>query len=142
VIANPFLYYYIGYLLLPVWVGYALLPFLDYIFGHDETNVSKESERYFEEDVRFLLPMYTLFFCDFVLYIWTLYIFLSGEANVLQMFILILNAAHSNGLTGLMGHELFHRRHPIHKLVGTITLCKFFYGHFVNEHVLGHHINV
>mmetsp|Transcript_17817 Transcript_17817/g.17533 ORF Transcript_17817/g.17533 Transcript_17817/m.17533 type:complete len:220 (+) Transcript_17817:302-961(+) len=50
--------------------------------------------------------------------------------------------AHSSGFTGLMGHELFHRRFWLHKLVGTISMCKFFYGHFVMEHCAGHHINV
>ena len=77
------------------------------------------------------------------MYLWTMYLLVSGDATSWRtIIILTINAAHSNGLSGLMGHELFHKRSPIHKFVGTFTLCKFLYGHFVVEHCLGHHINV
>jgi alkane 1-monooxygenase len=51
-------------------------------------------------------------------------------------------ASHSNGVNGIMGHELIHRREFVHKLFGGLAFAKFFYGHFVMEHITGHHINV
>jgi alkane 1-monooxygenase len=136
VVINPMLYYSgVDNFLIPMWIGYAVLPFLDLLFTNDDTNVSKKYEKAFENDHRFLIPMYALFLCDILMYVWTIYLFISGEVTSWRTTISItLTAAHSNGLTGLMGHELFHKRSPLHKTVGTFTLCKFFYGHFVLEH--------
>ena len=40
---------------------------------------------------------------------------------------------------GTAGHELIHKRDPINKIIGTMTFTKYFYSHFLDEHVQGHH---
>lgn len=37
------------------------------------------------------------------------------------------------------GHELIHSRDTFHKLLGMTVFTKFFYSHFMDEHVQGHH---
>jgi len=46
------------------------------------------------------------------------------------------------GINGLCGHELIHKRNPIHKFVGTVTYSKILYSHFALEHGGGHHRNI
>ena len=46
------------------------------------------------------------------------------------------------GVTGLAGHELIHKRAPIHKYFGTYTFSKIMYSHFLLEHNSGHHRNI
>ena len=37
------------------------------------------------------------------------------------------------------GHELIHRKSFYSKLIGTLSFTKYFYSHFLDEHVQGHH---
>lgn len=37
------------------------------------------------------------------------------------------------------GHELIHKRNSVNKLIGTVAFTKYFYTHFLDEHVQGHH---
>ena len=46
------------------------------------------------------------------------------------------------GVNGLAGHELIHKRAPVHKIFGTYTFSKILYSHFLLEHNSGHHRNV
>ena len=43
------------------------------------------------------------------------------------------------GLNAIGGHELMHRREWYNKIGGTWPFTKFFYSHFLNEHIEGHH---
>jgi alkane 1-monooxygenase len=42
-------------------------------------------------------------------------------------------------LSSLAGHELFHHKEQINKIAGTIPYTQFFYSHFYDEHIKGHH---
>lgn len=46
---------------------------------------------------------------------------------------------YSCGVGGLAGHELIHKKESIHKFFGTLQFSKFLYGHFLMEHISGHH---
>lgn len=43
---------------------------------------------------------------------------------------------------GLGGHELFHQRNPVDRLLGVLVYEVFGYGHFAAGHIGGHHVNV
>ncbi len=43
---------------------------------------------------------------------------------------------------GLGGHELFHKRNPVDRLLGVLVYEVFGYGHFAAGHIGGHHVNV
>jgi alkane 1-monooxygenase len=47
--------------------------------------------------------------------------------------------AYGGALAGVVGHELLHRKETVNKIVGTFGLTKFFYTHFFDEHLKGHH---
>ena len=42
----------------------------------------------------------------------------------------------------MVGHELIHKKEWMNKLFGTWAYTKFFYSHFLDEHILGHHKSV
>lgn len=43
------------------------------------------------------------------------------------------------GLGAVCGHELVHKREPVNKAIGTWAYTKFFYTHFLDDHIAGHH---
>ena len=43
------------------------------------------------------------------------------------------------GLSGIVGHELLHKKEAINKIIGTWSYTKFMYSHFLDEHIRGHH---
>jgi hypothetical protein len=59
VFANPFFI---------VWIPYVLLPVLDYLLPVDHNNLKLERIRLFEKDKRFLIPLYSVWILDFLIY--------------------------------------------------------------------------
>jgi len=43
------------------------------------------------------------------------------------------------GFAAVAGHELIHKKEWYNKGIGTLAYAKFFYTHFFDEHVKGHH---
>lgn len=43
------------------------------------------------------------------------------------------------GMSGTAGHELIHKRDFTNKVIGILSYTKYFYSHFLDEHVQGHH---
>jgi alkane 1-monooxygenase len=46
------------------------------------------------------------------------------------------------GLNTIAGHELLHRKELHNKIIGTFAYTKFFYTHFLDEHIKGHHKSI
>jgi len=46
------------------------------------------------------------------------------------------------GLSGIVGHELVHRKESHNKHLGVLLYTKAFYSHFLDEHIKGHHKHV
>lgn len=46
------------------------------------------------------------------------------------------------GYNAIAGHELLHKKDSYNKFVGTLAYAKFFYGHFLDEHIKGHHKDI
>ena len=63
-------------------------------------------------------------------------------ANVFRWAAFIYVWGYSCGVGGLAGHELIHRKEWVHKFFGTVQFSKFLYGHFLMEHISGHHKNL
>jgi alkane 1-monooxygenase len=43
------------------------------------------------------------------------------------------------GMSCTAGHELIHKKNFGNKVMGTLSFTKYFYSHFLDEHVQGHH---
>ena len=59
-----------------------------------------------------------------------------------QYFVFTLHWGYFAGLSGIVGHELLHKRETINKLLGNWSYTKFMYSHFLDEHINGHHRHI
>ena len=66
---------YLNNVLFPLWIAYAIVPILDYILPHDNYNLPEEKLRVYEKDERFLIPIYSAWAADFLIYFYALYLF-------------------------------------------------------------------
>ena len=108
-------------------------------------------EKKYIEDKRFLLPLYLYIAVDFLTSIWLLIVvsdivvidhpLFENKLNgsFLRWFAFIFVWGYSTGIGGLAGHELIHKKEVVHKFFGTCQFSKFLYGHFLIEHISGHH---
>ena len=62
--------------------------------------------------------------------------------NWIKWFAFAFVWGYSCGIGALGGHELIHKKEGIHKFFGTYQFGKFFYSHFLLEHISGHHKNI
>jgi len=116
----------------------------------DNYNLSKNTEKTFMNDTRFDIPLQSFVFVETLCWIWGL-IVCSDKVNTN---ILWLNPDISTtskyisftflwgfftGLGAICGHELTHKKGPMNKAIGTWAFTKFFYTHFLDDHMAGHH---
>jgi len=57
-----------------VWIIYAAVPVLDINIPHDEYNLPESQIRLYEKDKRYLIPLYTAWAADFIMYFWCFYL--------------------------------------------------------------------
>jgi len=117
-------------------------------------NIPSSQERKFSEDKRFFIPLYLYLAVDTITQLWALTIvsdyysfdtsFLANKMNgsVLKWGAFIFVWGYSTGIGGLAGHELIHKKESVHKFFGTYQFSRFLYGHFLMEHISGHHKNL
>ena len=56
-----------------MWLLYVVLPVFDYLMPVDHYNYPEERVRIMEKDKRFLIPLYSAWAFDFLLWYWMLY---------------------------------------------------------------------
>ena len=56
-----------------VWLAYVLIPILDYLLPLDHYNLPDDRKQLFEKDNRFLIPLYSGWLADFIMYFYALY---------------------------------------------------------------------
>jgi len=61
------------------------------------------------------------------------------NGNVFRWFAFVFVWGYSTGIGGLAGHELIHKKEAINKFFGTYQFARILYGHFLMEHISGHH---
>ena len=128
-------------LLLILWYLYVFFPIVDYLMPLDNSNPSYEERKALEKDKRFLIPLYMDFVVDLALYVWMLYqVSIGVYGQTLANFIVCsLALSQESGLNAVVGHELFHKKFIVHKVVGIIPYAKVYYSHFYIAHTKFHH---
>jgi alkane 1-monooxygenase len=134
------------------WLLAVLTPIYNKFFLDDTINIDEKMEKIYLKNKWFLIPIYTYILAMFLTHIWSLMLF-SGRFDGLPMFrvkvesmseYIIFNAVLSffGGASSLAGHELVHHKEWYNKVIGNLPYLQFFYTHFWDEHVKGHHKNV
>jgi len=133
---NPWL------LLLPLLVGYVIIPILDVVGGTDRTNPPEEivpqldADSYYQTLTMLTIPMHFIALGVAMWFIGTYPLdlgFYLGFSLVLGMF---------GGLAINTAHEIGHKNNKASRLASRIVLGVTGYGHFCIEHNAGHHRDV
>ena len=125
-----------------IWVVFGLLPLLDQVLSHDLVNPTKSQQRELKNLTRFKIPILLSVGLEWFFLFWSISELQKNDFNILYKigqlgFTIIMRG------TGLItAHELCHKPNLFNKLVGTASLSKSFYMHFLIEHNQGHHRNV
>ena len=124
------------------FVAFVLIPLLDLLVGEDRINYTPEEEkamdgeRYYRFVTYAFVPVYWAVFVAFVHGAirggWSL---AEYAGNTWSMGIL-------SGIGIVVAHELGHKASRLEKRLAKALLHPTFYGHFTNEHNLGHHLMV
>ena len=127
-----------------LWLIYALIPLLDYLTPLDLKNRTQEEYDVLEKDWRYNIPLYAIWAADAFMTIWAFNViyYRSAELSYVELFIFTSTTAVASGIGGAVGHELFHRKEPIHIFFGTSFYFKMLNMNFWIQHTQGHHKNV
>ena len=124
------------------FVAFVLIPLLDLLVGEDRVNYSPDEEKALDGE-----PYYRAVTYAFVPVYWGVLAYVvSGAAaggwslaeiagNTWSMGIL-------SGIAIVVAHELGHKSAKLEKRLAKALLHPTFYGHFTQEHNLGHHLMV
>ena len=123
-------------------VVYGLVPLLDQLLGEDGNNPPESLVSSLEEDrwYRWLtwLSVPAVWLAVGV----AAWIAVSGELSLLGWLGLAVSAGWSSGAGINVGHELGHKKSALERWLARLALAPACYGHFVVEHVRGHHRDV
>ncbi len=131
-----------AWLLLPLFLGYVVAPFQDWLFGEDKNNPPEEvvlqldRDRYYRFLTYAVVPLH--FIALFVAAWWAGTQDLSWWAFIG----LAVVAGMGSGLGINTGHELGHKKPVFERNLAKIVLAVPVYGHFWIEHNRGHHRDV
>jgi hypothetical protein len=137
-----------------LFLGHLKMVVHHFIYGEnskDSINLSKKNEKTFYKDKRFYIPLYACHLAETLTWIWALCV-MSDKVKWESYYLTAIKPQtwlqyHCFGavlgfitlINVTSGHELIHRRNSIHKYLGMLAFTKFFYSHFMDEHVQGHH---
>lgn len=155
-VVSHLIYQFSGNLVWPIFLAFLFnFPLLGLTYGTAEFNLDAKSEAVFKEDRRFLGPLYAFLLCDYLTWLWCFFVVSGTQVSFLPAWLFEAKLTtpggwclftfvwgYMAGVCGLAGHELIHKREPIHKIMGTYTFSKISYSHFLLEHNTGHHRHV
>ncbi len=131
-----------GFVWLPMFYAFAIVPLLEVFFKPNHQNLSPGEEQSVKQNKWFDYIIYSMVPLQYGLLFWLLY-----EAKDFEWTVEWLGMTLSMGLLcgsiGInVGHELGHRRKGFEKRLGQMLLLSSLYLHFNIEHNKGHHVRV
>ena len=144
------LFWATGNMLLGCWVIYVGTPLYNLLVHDDSKNLDKKVERSFAQSKLFFIPLYTYVLLCMCLWLYGMvlmstkfkvdhWLFDYKIESTSHYIIFLLVVTFHHALCLIAGHEIFHNKELIHKIVGSIPYTMAFYSHFWDEHVKNHH---
>lgn len=147
------IFYFTRNMMLPIWLIFLVVPLAGAAGPGDNQNISDKLQMVWANDKRFCYPLYSYSFLCIMQWIWCLIVM--SDLNTAQYeffnfkpetngeyFQFCLLFGFFAGLSGIVGHELVHRKEANNKYLGCFLYTKAFYSHFLDEHIKGHHKHV
>ena len=123
-------------------VAFVLIPLLDLVVGEDRVNYTPDEEQAMDGE-----PYYRLVTYAFVPVYWAVLAYVvwgaaTGGWSVLEYAGNTWSMGILSGIGIVVAHELGHKASRFEKRLAKALLHPAFYGHFTQEHNLGHHLMV
>ncbi len=131
-----------AWLLLPLFIGYVIAPFLDWLLGEDENNPPEEVVIQLDRDRYYRFLTYAVVPLHFVALIGAAWWAGTQDLSWWAFIALAIVAGITSGLGINTGHELGHKKSKLERNLAKIVLAVPVYGHFWIEHSRGHHRDV
>ena len=136
--------------MLGAWIMYIGTPLYNLIILDDGRNVDQKYAPSYLKSKLFLIPLYVYELWSFLSWIYCIllfstawkpdhWIFAHKPETTLDYLLFAIVITFYTSLSSLAGHELLHHKEQIHKIAGSVPYFQFFYSHFYDEHVKGHH---
>jgi len=131
-----------AWLLLPLFLGYVVAPFQDWLLGEDENNPPEEVVIQLDRDRYYRFLTYAVVPLHFIALFGAAWWAGTQELSWWAFIGLAIVAGMGSGLGINTGHELGHKKAAFERNLAKIVLAVPVYGHFWIEHNRGHHRDV
>jgi len=131
-----------AWLLLPLFLGYVVAPFQDWLLGEDENNPPEEVVIQLDRDRYYRFLTYAVVPLHFVALFGAAWWAGTQDLSWWAFIGLAIVAGMGSGLGINTGHELGHKKAAFERNLAKIVLAVPVYGHFWIEHNRGHHRDV
>jgi len=131
-----------AWLLLPLLLGYVLIPLADWIAGEDKNNPPEEVVLQLDRDRFYRALTFMVVPLHFVALIVSAWWAGTQSLSWWALLGLAMVAGMTSGLGINTGHELGHKKGKLERTLAKIVLAVPVYGHFWIEHNRGHHRDV
>ena len=162
---NMTVFYYTGNQFLGLWILYGCLllnaagiksrlyKFIGIDISINDHNIGPKSSNQFENDKRFLIPLFVYCILENVFWIWVLMLFsdrVPEDDNLFyfkpktrfEIFALTFISIWHGGINQTCGHELLHKKPLWCKILGGSVFTKMGYSHYFDSHTKDHHRKV
>lgn len=131
-----------AWLLLPLFLGYVVAPFQDWLLGEDENNPPEEVVIQLDRDRYYRFLTYAVVPLHFIALFGAAWWAGTQDLSWWAFIGLAIVAGMGSGLGINTGHELGHKKPAFERNLAKIVLAVPVYGHFWIEHNRGHHRDV
>lgn len=131
-----------AWLLFPLFLGYVVAPFQDWLLGEDENNPPEEVVLQLDRDRYYRFLTYAVVPLHFVSLFGAAWWAGTQDLSWWAFIGLAVVAGITSGLGINTGHELGHKKSAFERNLAKIVLAVPVYGHFWIEHNRGHHRDV
>ena len=131
-----------AWLLLPLFLGYVVAPFQDWLLGEDQNNPPEEVVIQLDRDRYYRFLTYAVVPLHFIALFGAAWWAGTQDLSWWAFIGLAIVAGMGSGLGINTGHELGHKKSAFERNLAKIVLAVPVYGHFWIEHNRGHHRDV
>lgn len=131
-----------AWLLLPLFIGYVIVPLADWMIGEDTNNPPEEVVLQLDRDRYYRVLTFLVVPLHFISLIGSAWWAGTQSLSWWSFLGLAVVAGITSGLGINTGHELGHKKGRLERTLAKIVLAVPVYGHFWVEHNRGHHRDV
>lgn len=124
------------------FVIYIVIPLTDWLVGVDHTNPDPAHDQRLAKSLLYRVAVYAFVPTQMATVVVGALLVATRSPGALDTLGLALSVGAVNGVGFITAHDLVHQRGWLPQWLAKLSLAPTVYGHFVAEHVRGHHLQV